>query len=67
MVRRANNVETQFKTFLEKKGLGIGRVLPLFRLLVTGKGMGPSMFQIAELLGKKETTNRIKSGLTTLG
>ncbi|MBL4707486.1 MAG: glutamate--tRNA ligase [Flavobacteriales bacterium] len=60
-------IETKFKLFLEKRELGIGRVLPLFRLLVTGKGMGPSMFQIAALLGKEETANRMKVGISTLG
>ncbi len=63
----AEAIEMGFKSFLEKKGLGIGGVLPLFRLLVTGKGMGPSMFSIAELLGKEESLNRMKQGISTLG
>jgi glutamyl-tRNA synthetase len=63
----AANIETTFKSFLEARELGIGRVLPLFRLLVTGKGMGPSMFEIASILGKEETLNRMKSGISTLG
>ena len=63
----AENIEQTFKAFLEQKELGIGRVLPLFRLAVTGKGMGPSMFSIAEILGKEETIERISSGISTLG
>lgn len=63
----AEQIETTFKAFLEEKELGIGRVLPLFRLVVTGKGMGPSMFAIAALLGKEETAQRIKTGVETLG
>lgn len=63
----AENIEKTFKAFLETKGLGIGAVLPLFRLLVTGKGMGPSMFAIAELLGKQETSNRMNAGIQKLG
>ncbi len=63
----AENIEMTFKAFLEEKGLGIGAVLPLFRLLVTGKGMGPSMFAIAELLGKEECVNRIQRGIDRLG
>ncbi len=59
-------IENEFKTFLEKKDLGIGAVLPLFRLLITGKGMGPSMFAIAELLGKEEILNRMNSGIIKL-
>jgi len=49
--------------FLENNGLGMGLVLPNFRLIVTGKGMGPSMFSIAELLGKKEVIDRFNIGI----
>lgn len=63
----ANSIETAFKTFLEDKSLGIGAVLPLFRLLVTGAGMGPSMFEIAAYLGKTECLNRMNDGLAKLG
>jgi glutamyl-tRNA synthetase len=56
-------LESAFKTFLEEKGLGMGAILPNFRLTVTGKGMGPSMFAIAELLGKEETLTRMQEGI----
>jgi len=62
----AETVETEFKTFITEKELGIGAVLPLFRLLVTGKGMGPSMFEIAEFLGKDECVDRIAKGLEAM-
>ncbi len=61
------HIETTFKSFLEKKELGIGAVLPLFRLLVTGQGMGPSMFEIASFLGKGVCLQRIEKGLVKLG
>lgn len=57
------DIEHSFKNFLDKKQLGIGAVLPLFRLLLTGKGMGPSMFEIAAFLGKQECLNRIDEGI----
>ncbi len=56
-------IENTFKDFLASKELGIGAVLPLFRLLVTGKGMGPSMFEIAAFLGKEECITRMTNGL----
>ena len=59
----ATDIETSFKSFLEERELGIGAVLPLFRLLVTGKGMGPSMFEIAAFLGKEECSERISTGI----
>ena len=46
--------------------LGIGNVLPNFRLLLTGKGMGPSMFEIANFLGKEECLERMNQGLTAI-
>lgn len=59
-------IEAKFKEFLASKELGIGAVLPLFRLLITGKGMGPSMFEIAAFLGKEECLERMKNGLTAV-
>lgn len=63
----AQTIEGAFKAFLEEKSLGIGAVLPLFRLLVTGAGTGPSMFEIAAYLGKDECLNRMNDGLAKLG
>jgi glutamyl-tRNA synthetase len=62
----APSIERSFKAFLEEKQLGIGAVLPNFRVLVTGKGMGPSMFEICALLGKEECVKRMTDGLTKL-
>jgi glutamyl-tRNA synthetase len=60
------NIEAAFKNFLADKNLGIGAVLPLFRLLLTGTGMGPSMFEISEFLGKEESLLRMNQGLTAV-
>jgi len=62
----AETIEITFKSFLAEKELGIGAVLPLFRLLLTGKGMGPSMFEISEFLGKEECVARISAGISSL-
>jgi glutamyl-tRNA synthetase len=35
--------------------------------LITGQGMGPSMFDIMALLGKEECLNRMKKGISELG
>jgi len=58
-----DQIENHFKKFLEEKNCGIGNVLPNFRLLITGTGMGPSMFEIAAFLGKEECISRMKIGL----
>jgi len=60
------NIENSFKTFLAEKNIGIGAVLPLFRLLLTGTGTGPSMFEISEFLGKEECLSRMNQGLTAI-
>ena len=46
--------------FSPEKEIGMGAVLPCMRLVLTGKGMGPSVFAIADLLGKEEVINRYK-------
>lgn len=62
----APEIEACFKNFIAEKGLGIGAVLPLFRLLVTGQGMGPSMFEISAFLGKDLCIARMEKGLSKL-
>ena len=63
----AAEIEASFKGYLAEKELGFGKVGPSFRLAVTGKGMGPSMFVICEVLGKKEVLTRIETAIKTLG
>lgn len=62
----ARAIEATFKSFLDDKKLGVGQVMPLFRLLLTGKAMGPGIFDIAAFLGKNETITRLKTGLSIL-
>ncbi len=59
----APEIESAFKAYLETKNVGIGSVLLPFRLLVTGVGMGPGMFDIASFLGKDEVLRRMNTGL----
>ncbi len=62
----SEKIEIKFKEFINSKNLGIGAVLPLYRLLITGQGMGPSMFEISSFLGKEECINRINEGIAKL-
>ena len=55
----SEEIETVFKQFLERNKIKMGVLLPVFRLSLTGLAMGPSLFNIAELIGKKETLSRI--------
>ena len=62
----AEAVEKEFKGYLSEKELGFGKVGPAFRLALTGRGMGPSLFAISELLGKEETLKRLDNALNKL-
>ena len=59
----SQTIETNFKDFLSSNELSFGAVLLPFRILVTGVGAGPGMFDIAAFLGKKEVLSRMESGL----
>lgn len=59
----SGSIETAFKAFLEENNLGFGAVLLPFRLVLTGTGGGPSMFDFAAFLGREETMRRIDTGL----
>ena len=62
----SENIEIEFKKYLEENELGMGKVLPAFRVSLTGLGMGPSLFDIAALLGKEETIARMETALKTI-
>ena len=57
------NIEIEFKKYLEENELGMGKLLPAFRVCLTGLGMGPSLFDIASLLGKEKTIKRMETAL----
>ena len=38
----------------------MGALLPCLRLILTGKGMGPSLFSIMELIGEEDVMSRFK-------
>jgi len=59
----APTIEHTFKSFLEKKQMGIGAALLPFRLVLTGVGAGPGMFDISAFLGKEEVLARMEEGL----
>ena len=60
----ALSIESSFRKFIEEKEIGMGAILPNLRLILTGKGMGPSLFQIAALLGKEEVMKRFNEKST---
>ena len=56
-------METTFKALMEEKGFKMGDVMLPFRIMLVGGKFGPHVFDIAALLGKQETINRINKAL----
>jgi glutamyl-tRNA synthetase len=63
---KKEEIEESFKNFLTERNINIGMFLPVFRLALTGTGMGPSMFDISDFLGKQECLARIDVALQQL-
>ncbi len=53
--------------WIKSSELNMGQVMNAFRLCVVGASMGPSMFEIAALIGKEEVISRIKKAIEVLG
>jgi glutamyl/glutaminyl-tRNA synthetase len=55
------------KQFLADNSLGMGAVMPLFRLALTGVLTGPGASHVAALVGKEFVLPRIQKCIDTLG
>jgi glutamyl-tRNA synthetase len=62
----ASNIETVVKDWMTTNEIGMGKVMQPFRLSLVGALKGPHLFDIAELIGKQETIQRIQKAITTL-
>jgi glutamyl-tRNA synthetase len=60
------DIETLFKETAAEKGIKMGELQLPFRIMLVGGKFGPTVFDIAELIGKKETIERIRKGLSLL-
>lgn len=56
----AYNLETAFKELATVRQIKPGELQLPFRIMLVGEKSGPPVFEIAALLGKKETTERIE-------
>ncbi len=59
----AANTEKLFKETATEKGLKTGELQLPFRIMLVGGKFGPTVFDIAELIGRHETIDRIKTGI----
>jgi glutamyl-tRNA synthetase len=63
----AYNLETQFKELAVSRQIKPGELQLPLRIMLVGEKTGPPVFEIAALLGKDETTRRIRSLLIHTG
>ncbi|MEJ7830361.1 MAG: glutamate--tRNA ligase family protein, partial [Segetibacter sp.] len=58
------DIEAIFKQTVAEKNIKIGELQLPFRIMLVGEKFGPAVFDIAALIGKEETINRIQFALT---
>jgi len=54
------------QNFVNSKDVGMGQVMNPLRLTLVGAGKGPGVTDIAELLGKEETLQRMENGIQNI-
>lgn len=62
----ASGLSDTVKNWIKEQELGMGKVMMPLRLALVGSLMGPDVFEIASMLGKVETVNRIHTACDTL-
>ena len=62
----ASAVEQLFKDTATEKSIKVGELQLPFRIMLVGGKFGPTVFDIASIIGKEETINRIRKGLELL-
>jgi glutamyl-tRNA synthetase len=60
---KAEAIKEAFSAFMTAKEWGFGAVMVPIRLALVGGSSGPDLFEICELIGKAETTGRIKTAI----
>lgn len=63
----AATIENRVKTEIQEREWGMGKIMNAWRLLMVGASRGPSLFEMAEILGKEEVVRRIKNGIEKIG
>ena len=59
----AETAEATLRRFAEEKGVKAGLLINGSRTMLTGQAVGPSMFEVFELLGQKRSVERLRSGV----
>jgi len=60
---KAETVEAALRGFGDQAGVKAGLLINGSRTMLTGQSVGPSMFEIFEVLGRERSVQRLRSGL----
>jgi len=58
---RAENAEAALRSFGEEAGVKAGLLINAARTMLTGQAVGPSMFEVFEVIGRERSVSRLKS------
>jgi len=59
----AANVDTALRQFADDLGVKAGLFINAARTMLTGQAVGPSMFEVFEIMGRERSVNRLRSGV----
>ena len=59
----APNVEAALRETADKLGVKAGLFINAARTMLTGQAVGPSMFEVFEILGRERSITRLRSGV----
>ena len=61
-----SSLENLFKESATKMGINPGSMMQLFRVIISGVGMGVALFDMVTLIGKEDACNRIEYALSEI-
>ena len=64
---RASNLKQILEAITDSRGLKLGKTQAPIRVAVTGRSVGPPLFESIEVLGREATLTRLRDAMTRLG
>jgi glutamyl-tRNA synthetase len=61
-----DSIEAIVRQYAETAGIGAGKLIHPIRLAVTGRGMGPGLFELLAVIGKDECLRRMRRAIDML-
>ncbi len=62
-----DSLKAILETWTEAHGLKLGKTQAPIRVVITGRTVGPPLFESLEILGREETIRRLAAGIARLG